>query len=182
MDPTVTKMSGEISYVLFGCVVSLLMIFSWMSSKKRQVFKVSAKCPSGEDQRKTLKGPTSYPLIGSLHKLGTPGGPFEAFTNMAKEYGDIYEIQLGVSKCVIVSSYQLIKEVLIIKGGDFGGRPDFLRFHELFGGDRNNCKYLFIQFFLFFYIKRSKKCLNFISLSLSLSTIQIHRVVRVNIK
>lgn len=41
---------------------------------------------------------------------------------------------------MVVNNFQLIKEVLITKGADFGGRPDFIRFHKLFGGDRNNCK------------------------------------------
>ena len=93
---------------------------------------------------KVLKGPRPLPIIGSLHLLRGPGGPFEAFTNLAKLYGDIYKIQLGVEKCVIVSSYDLVKEVLITKGNHFGGRPDFIRFHQLFSGDRNNCKYFWV--------------------------------------
>ncbi|XP_015600985.1 cytochrome P450 307a1 [Cephus cinctus] len=88
--------------------------------------------------KKLLNGPRALPLFGSLHLLASPGGPFEAFTRLARKYGDIYEIRLGVATCVVVSSYSLVKEVLITKGSHFGGRPDFLRFHQLFGGDRNN--------------------------------------------
>ncbi|XP_043267762.1 cytochrome P450 307a1-like [Venturia canescens] len=92
----------------------------------------------GPYEKKVLRGPTPLPLIGSLHLLRGPAGPFDAFTRLSHQYGDIYEIQLGVAKCVVVSSYNLLKEVLITKGSQFGGRPDFLRFHQLFGGDRNN--------------------------------------------
>lgn len=85
-------------------------------------------------------GPRPWPLIGSLHLLGGYETPFQAFTVLSKIYGNIFSIDLGSSQCVVVTSFKLIKEVLILKGGDFGGRPDFIRFHKLFGGDRNNCK------------------------------------------
>ncbi|KAL7739545.1 hypothetical protein ACLKA6_008671 [Drosophila palustris] len=37
-----------------------------------------------------------------------------------------------------VNNLELIREVLNKNGKFFGGRPDFLRYHKLFGGDRNN--------------------------------------------
>ncbi|KAJ9597612.1 hypothetical protein L9F63_011518, partial [Diploptera punctata] len=83
-------------------------------------------------------GPKPWPLLGSLHLLGQYQGPFEGFTALAKIYGDIYSITLGNTPCVVVNTFPLIKEVLISKGSHFGGRPDFIRFHKLFGGDRNN--------------------------------------------
>lgn len=86
-------------------------------------------------------GPKAFPLIGSMHLLGQHEVPFEAFTALSKIYGDIYSITLGSIPCVVVNNFALIKEVLITKGAHFGGRPDFIRFHKLFGGDRNNCKY-----------------------------------------
>lgn len=86
-------------------------------------------------------GPRPLPLLGSLHLLGQYEVPFEAFTALSKLYGDIYSITLGSTPCVVVNTYSLIKEVLITKGAHFGGRPDFIRFHRLFGGDRNNCKF-----------------------------------------
>lgn len=94
------------------------------------------------EKKKVLKGPSGLPFFGSLHLLGGEGGPFQAFTTLSRKYGEIYAISLGSSKCVVVSSYRLVKEVLVTKGNHFGGRPDFLRFHELFGGDRNNCEFI----------------------------------------
>lgn len=85
-------------------------------------------------------GPRPLPILGSLHLLGGYDSPFEAFTALRKIYGDVYSICLGTADCVVVNNFKLIKEVLITKGADFGGRPDFIRFHKLFGGDRNNCK------------------------------------------
>lgn len=87
-------------------------------------------------------GPKPWPLIGSLHLLGQHTTPFQAFTALSRIYGDIFSINLGSMPCVVVNNFALIKEVLITKGADFGGRPDFIRFHKLFGGDRNNCKFI----------------------------------------
>lgn len=91
-------------------------------------------------ERRKLKQPRALPIIGSLHLLADSGGPFAAFTKLSATLGDIYEIRLGDSRCVVVSSYPLVKEVLITRGSQFSNRPDFLRFHQIFGGDRNNCK------------------------------------------
>ena len=85
-------------------------------------------------------GPKPWPILGSLHLLGQYEIPFEGLTALAKVYGDIYSITLGNTPCVVVNTFPLIKEVLISKGSHFGGRPDFIRFHKLFAGDRNNCE------------------------------------------
>lgn len=65
------------------------------------------------------------------------------FSELAKKFGDIYTLTFGSTKCLVVNNLELIREVLNQNGKFFGGRPDFLRFHKLFGGDRSNCKYLF---------------------------------------
>nr|UYL69087.1 cytochrome P450 307a1 [Colaphellus bowringi] len=109
--------------IVLLCVV---LFVCWFSNKNRK--KISTSPP----------GPKPWPLLGSLHLLGQHKTPFEAFTALSKIYGDVYSITLGNSPCVVVNNFDLIKEVLITKGGDFGDRPDFLRFHKLFGGDRNN--------------------------------------------
>lgn len=90
--------------------------------------------------KSTIKGPVPLPIIGSLHLLGKYPTPFEGFTALSKIYGDIYSIYLGNARCVVVNNFALIKEVLITKGVQFGGRPNYLRYHKLFGGDRNNCE------------------------------------------
>lgn len=87
-------------------------------------------------------GPLGWPVIGSLHLLASHEVPFEAFSHLSKVYGDIFSITLGTTPCVVVNSFPLIKEVLITKGPHFGGRPNFIRYDILFGGDRDNCEYL----------------------------------------
>ena len=86
-------------------------------------------------------GPVGWPIIGSLHLLGQYEVPFEAFSQLSRIYGDIFSITLGSTPCVVVNSFKLIKEVLITKGPHFGGRPNFIRYDILFGGDRDNCNF-----------------------------------------
>ena len=95
---------------------------------------------SGKHEGNKLPGPMPWPLFGSIHLLAPYESPFVGLSALAKVYGDVYSITLGTTKCVVVNNFQLIKEVLITKGSQFGDRPNFIRFHKLFGGDRNNCK------------------------------------------
>lgn len=100
----------------------------------------------GDDKVADLKlapGPIPLPVIGSMHLLGKHESPFQSFTELAGIYGDIYSIKLGSAQCLVVNSLEKIREVLNQNGKFFGGRPDFLRFHKLFAGDRNNCEYIF---------------------------------------
>lgn len=86
-------------------------------------------------------GPYPWPVLGSAAIIGQYPAPFMGFSALAKKYGDVYSIRIGQGQCLVVSSLELIREVLNQNGRYFGGRPDFLRYHQLFGGDRNNCKY-----------------------------------------
>ena len=70
--------------------------------------------------------------------------PFVEMTKLAGKYGEIYFLQLGSVETVVVTSFRLIKEVLVEKGGDFGDRSNFLRYNTLFGNDKENCKYSFL--------------------------------------
>ncbi|XP_041983768.1 cytochrome P450 307a1 [Aricia agestis] len=103
-------------------IIAVLAVAAWLLRRR------GAKLP----------GPTPLPVLGSLHLLGRHESPFQAFTELAKTYGDVFGLQLGGSRCLVVSSLERIREVLNQNGKFFGGRPDFLRFHQLFAGDRNN--------------------------------------------
>ncbi|KAH8295273.1 hypothetical protein KR018_009465 [Drosophila ironensis] len=84
-------------------------------------------------------GPQPWPIVGNLDLLGRfKHNPFEGFNSLTKRYGDIYSLTLGHSRCLVVNNIELIKEVLNKNGKYLGGRPDFIRYHMLFGGDRNN--------------------------------------------
>ncbi|GAB0092315.1 Cytochrome P450 307a1 [Sergentomyia squamirostris] len=98
------------------------------SAIPQNVIKVYAQAP----------GPAPWPILGNLPLLAHHDNPFQAFTELSHNYGDAYSLTLGTTRCFVVNSLELIQEVLSQNGKFFGGRPDFLRFHKLFGGDRNN--------------------------------------------
>lgn len=85
-------------------------------------------------------GPLPWPIIGNLTLLAKYEAPFQGFSDLAKKFGDVYTLTLGTTRCLVVNNLDLIREVLNQNGKYFGGRPDFIRYHRLFGGDRNNCK------------------------------------------
>lgn len=99
------------------------------------------------------------PILGNLTELGKYEAPSIAFTELAKKYGDIYSMTLGSTRCLVVNNLDLIREVLNQNGKSFGARPDFIRFHKLFGGDRGNCKFHFFPIFLFFFLFNFIICL-----------------------
>lgn len=85
-------------------------------------------------------GPMPWPIIGNLALLGQYEVPFQGFTELSKKFGDIYCLTLGSTRTLIVNNLELIREVLNQNGKSFGGRPDFVRYTVLFGGDRSNCE------------------------------------------
>ncbi|XP_013776304.1 cytochrome P450 307a1-like [Limulus polyphemus] len=86
---------------------------------------------------RVLPGPRGLPVLGCSHIIGRYNNPWDGFSALRKVYGDVYGLTLGSRKCVVVSSLSAMKEVLIGKSKDFANRPDFLRFHAIFRGDRN---------------------------------------------
>lgn len=92
-------------------------------------------------QYKQAPGPAPLPIFGHLIWLSGYKVPFQGLTELSERFGDVYSLTLGTRRCLVVSSLDKIREVLNEKGKFFGGRPDFIRYHKLFGGDRNNCKY-----------------------------------------
>lgn len=147
------KMSALLLFAVFA-------LFAYKLFSRRTVVwrKVSKYGESDVLNLKQAPGPIALPVIGSMHLLGKRESPFQSFTDLAKVYGDIFSIKLGAAECLVVNNLELIREVLNQNGKFFGGRPDFLRFHKLFAGDRNNCKYFFFFsviniFFLVAYLR-----------------------------
>lgn len=85
-------------------------------------------------------GPKPFPILGNLTCMSGYEVPYEAFTDLGKRYGPIVSLRLGSVPAVVVNGVDNIKEVLIAKSSHFDGRPNFQRYHILFGGDKQNCK------------------------------------------
>ncbi|XP_014253116.1 cytochrome P450 307a1-like isoform X2 [Cimex lectularius] len=87
---------------------------------------------------KEAPGPKPWPVIGSLHLLGGYEIPYQAFDVLSDKYGPVFAIKLGQVQCLVISNLKHIREVLFNKGDMFDGRPNFTRYHQLFGGDKEN--------------------------------------------
>ncbi|XP_002731729.2 cytochrome P450 1B1-like [Saccoglossus kowalevskii] len=70
-----------------------------------------------------MPGPIGWPVVGSLFSLGDL--PCLTLTNMAKQYGDVFQIQLGNTNVVILNGAEAIREALFKKAAVFAGRPNF---------------------------------------------------------
>ncbi|XP_078181399.1 cytochrome P450 76M5-like [Carex rostrata] len=73
-------------------------------------------------------GPTPIPIIGNLLHL-LDGQPHCLFANLAKVYGPIMSLKLGLTTAIVVSSPQIAREVLQKKDAFFSARsvPDSMR-------------------------------------------------------
>ncbi|CAG9835981.1 unnamed protein product [Diabrotica balteata] len=81
-------------------------------------------------------GPTWYPIVGNFYAMRNLskalGGQHKAFTKLTEMYdSNVIGLKLGAEKLVIVSSFELIKEVAYSQ--EFNGRPNnfFLRLRSM---------------------------------------------------
>ncbi|XP_066271325.1 steroid 17-alpha-hydroxylase/17,20 lyase-like [Branchiostoma lanceolatum] len=66
-------------------------------------------------------GPTPLPLIGNLLNL-MGADPHIRMTQMARKFGDVYQVWIGMEKVVVINDIDLAKEALVKNGDDFAGR------------------------------------------------------------
>ncbi|XP_068142274.1 cytochrome P450 307a1 [Drosophila tropicalis] len=123
---------------LLLCVV-VVIVSSYITILYKAKRKVLVTIRQINQHYNQAPGPKPWPIIGNLDILSRyQHNPFEGFTKLTREYGDIYSLTLGHTRCLVVNNLDLIREVLNQNGRFISGRPDFLRYHKLFGGDRAN--------------------------------------------
>lgn len=137
-------LSSNTLLIVASCVVLsvlvLLVELGILESRKRR-----STAASGEKKSNSKPpGPRPYPIIGNLACLDGYEVPYQAFDDLAKQYGPIISLRLGSVPTVVVNGIDNIKEVLITKASHFDSRPNFKRYHELFKGNKQNCKYFLI--------------------------------------
>ncbi|XP_044521641.1 cytochrome P450 2C19-like isoform X2 [Gracilinanus agilis] len=101
MDPSVVSVLG-----LLLCISCLLLILVW---KK------------GLGKGKLPPGPVPLPIIGNLLQLNLKNIS-ESLCMLAKEYGPVFSLQLGLERVVVLHGYKAIKEALIDQGDNFSNR------------------------------------------------------------
>ncbi|XP_076240960.1 cytochrome P450 307a1 [Calliopsis andreniformis] len=84
-------------------------------------------------------GPKPWPILGSLHILGRYDVPYKAFADLVRDFDcQVIKLRMGSVPCAVVNGLENIREVLTTKGHHFDSRPNFDRYHLLFGGNKEN--------------------------------------------
>ena len=73
-----------------------------------------------------IPSPPGWPLLGNLLEINLEK-PHLTFMKWSKQLGHMFTIRLFGTDTVVVSSFDLIHEVLVSKGSDFAGRPYIYR-------------------------------------------------------
>ncbi|KAM9305175.1 cytochrome P450 2K4-like [Gastrophryne carolinensis] len=68
-------------------------------------------------------GPKPLPLIGNFNLLDL-NKPYQSLMELSEKYGEVYTIQLGAKKVVVLAGYNAVKEALVNQADDFGERAD----------------------------------------------------------
>lgn len=66
-------------------------------------------------------GPMPLPLIGNMLQMGTK--PHHGLTKLAKKFGKVFRLSVGIHRIVVVNTIDLAREALVKKSTDFAGRP-----------------------------------------------------------
>ncbi|KAM4631939.1 cytochrome P450 2K1-like [Discoglossus pictus] len=88
---------------------------------------------SRKSTAKMPPGPTPLPLIGNLYMMDLKK-PFETLMKLSEKYGDVFTVQFGPKKTVVISGYKAVKEALITHADDFSERPDVPIYSKIMKG------------------------------------------------
>ncbi|XP_075692233.1 cytochrome P450 2F2-like isoform X1 [Rhinoderma darwinii] len=79
-------------------------------------------------------GPTPLPIIGTLYKMNF-NDIVKSLLDLSKKYGDIFTVYEGHKPVVVLCSYKAVKETVIDKAEEFGGRAYCASFFDFTKGD-----------------------------------------------
>ncbi|XP_029769054.1 cytochrome P450 2G1-like, partial [Terrapene carolina triunguis] len=100
------ELSGVLSLLLGVCVSCLLLVASWRKALAR---------------RKLPPGPTPLPFVGNILQLDTKALA-KSILKFRDTYGPVFTLQLGSERAVVLCGYAAVKEALVDRGKEFGGR------------------------------------------------------------
>ncbi|XP_033114179.1 steroid 17-alpha-hydroxylase/17,20 lyase-like [Anneissia japonica] len=99
-----------ISNTLAIFVVTVVLLITWIYMNIRR--------PPGMPP-----GPTPYPIIGNMPMLMGNLPPQILLMDSTKKYGPLISVKFGSFWSVVINSYELVQEALLMKPDDFSGRP-----------------------------------------------------------
>ncbi|OLN96430.1 3-hydroxyphenylacetate 6-hydroxylase 1 [Colletotrichum chlorophyti] len=75
------------------------------------------------------RGPKGLPLVGNLHQLGSNAS--QQYREWAKEYGAVYQVQLGNIPVLVVNTAAAAKVILGNNSQATASRPELYTFHKI---------------------------------------------------
>lgn len=78
-------------------------------------------------------GPPTLPLLGNLHLMPKEKGHLQ-FQKWAQEYGPIYSLILGTQVMIVLSSDQVVRDLLDKRSGTYSSRPEMYMSHNIVSG------------------------------------------------
>ncbi|XP_076135744.1 cytochrome P450 2B1-like [Alosa pseudoharengus] len=75
-------------------------------------------------------GPRALPLFGNLLDFNLVN-PLNDLQRLSDQYGKVFSVFIGSRPAVILNGVEAIKEALVTKGVDFGGRPQDLMVNDV---------------------------------------------------
>ncbi|XP_019392695.1 PREDICTED: cytochrome P450 2K4-like isoform X3 [Crocodylus porosus] len=79
-------------------------------------------------------GPRPLPVIGNLHIMDLKR-PSRTLLELSETYGPVFSIQMGFTKTVVLSGYEMVKEALVNQADAFAERAEVPAFEELSRGN-----------------------------------------------
>ncbi|KAM3356968.1 hypothetical protein P3S68_023682 [Capsicum galapagoense] len=130
-------MEMELTNILVG---ALFLVLPLLVSKWYKEYNDSSKI-------KLPPGPWKFPFIGSLHHLvdrqSSEFLPHRTLAKLASKHGPLMHMKLGERSAIVVSSPQMVREVMRKHYLNFSNRPVLLIGTEMFYGqaDMGFCNY-----------------------------------------
>lgn len=116
-------------------LITIILTIIHFVAKSNQQQRLRRKIKSlGLKTFEEIPAPPRWPIIGSMHLMRDYEHDSWAGLDMIRrKYGDIVLLQMGQLQMVMISSYELMRELLLEKGEQFANRPALDRLDIVFG-------------------------------------------------
>lgn len=94
------------------------------------LFVVNLLCPRKQGQ--PLPGPSPLPIIGNLHQAPS-SYPERVYHEWSKKYGPIFKLQYAQQKIIMLSNFEVAKDLLDKRSAIYSNRPHLPMFTDLVG-------------------------------------------------